>query len=211
MKRMRLFSISATALLVSCSVPSKPAADVKRVTFRYEALASMEPRDIPTYVYVFPPLKSAKGGRPIENLTPVISDAGEVTEWKTTSQQSMRLKSKIENQLAQGGYEVVSFADLLSVRKPYSVLVVSTFYTLSYDVKDEDGQVTDKANLVLIKGSLFDGSLDPKSKKDIIKVDGVTKIPTGKSFPDTINLTVEQAVSWFADNSTGFVFLDSDF
>jgi hypothetical protein len=75
-------------------------------------------------------------------------------------------------------------------------------------VKSDSGETTDRANFVLIKGSLFDGKLDPKTKKDIIKVDGVTKIPAGMDFADPINKTMEQAYSWFADNSTGVILLE---
>jgi hypothetical protein len=168
----------------------------------------MQPRDIPTYVYVFPPLRSNKGGSPIEKLTAISSDSGSVMDWKTSSAMSMSLKKEIESQLSLGGYTIVSFGDLLTVNRPYSVLVVSTFYTLPYDVKSDSGEITDRANFVLIKGSLFDGNLDPKTKKDIIKVDGVTKIPAGMDFADPINKTMEQAYSWFADNSTGVILLE---
>jgi hypothetical protein len=192
----------------SCTVGSKPAPRPKSVTFSYDALAAMQPRDIPTYVYVFPPLRSNKGGSPIEKLTAISSDSGSVMDWKTSSAMSMSLKKEIESQLSLGGYTIVSFGDLLTVNRPYSVLVVSTFYTLPYDVKSDSGEITDRANFVLIKGSLFDGNLDPKTKKDIIKVDGVTKIPAGMDFADPINKTMEQAYSWFADNSTGVILLE---
>lgn len=207
---MRVIAIffGVAVLQVSCSVGDKPVPEAKHVVFRYDALAAMQPRDIPTYVYVFPPLRSNKGGAPIEKLTPITSAEGSVTEWKTSSALSMSLKTRIEKSLTVGGYETVSFADLVSVKRSYAVLVVSIFYTLPYDVKNDAGEVTDKATLVLIKGALFDGNLDPKTKKDIIKVDGVTKIPVGKEFPDPIPRTVDQAFSWFADNSTGTILLD---
>jgi hypothetical protein len=201
-----LFAIALSQL--SCSVGGKPPEAVKRVTFSYEALASMQPRDIPSFVYVFPPLRSNSSGKPIEQLVPVKSPEGGVSEWKTSSAQSMALKKKIEADLRQGGYETISFGDLLTVQQSYAVLVISTFYTLPYDVKNEAGEVDNKATLVLIKGALFDGNLDPKTKKDIIKVDGVTKIPAGKEFPDPVTRTIEQAYAWFADNSTGLILLD---
>lgn len=194
---------------VSCSLGGKPAPEAaKNVTFSYDALASMPPQDIPSFVYVFPPLRSNSGGKPIEKLVPVTSADGTVTDWKTTSALSMSLKTKIEKDLKTGGYQTVSFADLLTVKKSYAVLIVSTFYTLPYDVKNEAGEITDKATLVLIKGALFDGNLDPKSKVDIIKVDGVVKVPLGKEFPDPVTRTMEQAYSWFADNSSGVILLD---
>jgi hypothetical protein len=209
---MKLFIAMMTPVIavcqISCKVGDTPSQDQRRVMFSYEALAAMQPRDIPTYVYVFPPLQSSKGGKPIEKLTAVSSASGSVMGWKTSSALSMSLKPKIESQLTQAGYEVVSFADLLSVKRPYAVLVVSTFYTLPYDVKNDAGEITDRATLVLIKGALFDGNLDPKTKKDIIKVDGVTKIPVGKNFADPVNRTVKQAFSWFADNSSGLVLME---
>jgi hypothetical protein len=209
---MKLFiSMMALAIAVSqisCTAGGKPSQDQRRVMFSYEALAAMQPRDIPTYVYVFPPLQSNNGGKPVEKLTAVSSASGSVIGWNNSSALSMSLKPKIESQLAQAGYEIVSFADLVSVKRPYAVLVVSTFYTLPYDVKNDAGEITDRATLVLIKGALFDGNLDPKTKKDIIKVDGVTKIPVGRNFPDPVNRTVKQAFSWFADNSSGLVLME---
>ncbi|MEY3394713.1 MAG: hypothetical protein RL346_949 [Verrucomicrobiota bacterium] len=190
---------------ISCTLGEKPHQEQKRVIFSYEALAALQPRDIPAYVYVFPPLRSNKDGKPIETLTTVSSSSGAVVDWKTSSPQSMSLKAKIESRLSQIGYETVSFADLVSVKRPYSVVVISTFYTLPYDVKNDAGEITDRATLVLIKGALFDGNLDPKTKKDIIKVDGVTKIPVGRNLPDPVTHTVEQAFSWFADNSSGLM------
>lgn len=201
-----LFTIALSQL--SCSLGGKPPEAVKRVTFSYEALASMQPRDIPSFVYVFPPLRSNSSGKAIEQLVPVKSPEGGVSEWKTSSAQSMALKKKIEADLRKGGYETISFGDLLTVQQSYAVLVISTFYTLPYDVKNEAGEVANKATLVLIKGALFDGNLDPKTKKDIIKVDGVTKVPAGKEFPDPVTRTIEQAYAWFADNSTGLILLD---
>jgi hypothetical protein len=201
-----LFTIALSQL--SCSLGGKPPEAVKRITFSYEALASMQPRDIPSFVYVFPPLRSDSSGKAIEQLVPVKSPEGGVSEWKTSSAQSMALKKKIEADLRKGGYETISFGDLLTVQQSYAVLVISTFYTLPYDVKNEAGEVANKATLVLIKGALFDGNLDPKTKKDIIKVDGVTKVPAGKEFPDPVTRTIEQAYAWFADNSTGHILLD---
>jgi hypothetical protein len=201
-----LFTIALSQL--SCSLGGKPPEAVKRITFSYEAMASMQPRDIPSFVYVFPPLRSDRSGKAIEQLVPVKSPEGGVSEWKTSSAQSMALKKKIEADLRKGGYETISFGDLLTVQQSYAVLVISTFYTLPYDVKNEAGEVDNKATLVLIKGALFDGNLDPKTKKDIIKVDGVTKIPAGKEFPDPVTRTIEQAYAWFADNSTGLILLD---
>jgi hypothetical protein len=201
-----LFTIALSQL--SCSLGGKPPEAVKRITFSYEALASMQPRDIPSFVYVFPPLRSNSSGKAIEQLVPVKSSEGGVSEWKTSSAQSMALKKKIEADLRKGGYETISFGDLLTVKQSYAVLVISTFYTLPYDVKNEAGEVANKATLVLIKGALFDGNLDPKTKKDIIKVDGVTKVPAGKEFSDPVNRTIEQAYAWFADNSTGLILLD---
>ena len=201
-----LFTIALSQL--SCSLGGKPPEAVKRVTFSYEALASMQPRDIPSFVYVFPPLRNNSSGKAIEQLVPVKSPEGGVSEWKTSSAQSMALKKKIEADLRKGGYETISFGDLLTVQQSYAVLVISTFYTLPYDVKNEAGEVANKATLVLIKGALFDGNLDPKTKKDIIKVDGVTKVPAGKEFPDPVTRTIEQAYAWFADNSTGLILLD---
>lgn len=204
----RILLLTIVFSQLSCSIGSKPKETVKRVTFSYEALAAMQPSDIPSFVYVFPPLRSNSGGKPIEKLMPVTSPEGGVTEWKTSSAQSMALKRKIEADLKTGGYETISFEDLLTVKRSYAVLVISTFYTLPYDVKNEAGEVTDKATLVLVKGALFDGNLDPKTKKDIIKVDGVTKVPVGKEFPDPVTRTLEKAYSWFADNSTGVILLD---
>lgn len=208
---MRLI-VTATLVIaisqLSCTLGGKKPEAIKRVTFSYEALASMQPRDIPSFVYVFPPLRSNSSGKPIEQLVPVNSPEGGLSEWKTSSAQSMALKKKIEANLRTRGYETIDFGDLLTVQQSYAVLVISTFYTLPYEVKNEAGEVTNKATLVMIKGALFDGNLDPKTKKDIIKVDGVTKVPAGKEFSDPVTRTIEQAYSWFADNSTGVILLD---
>lgn len=208
MKTAIAFLIAIACSQVSCSMGRKSPEAVKRVTFSHDALVAMEQGAIPSFVYVFPPLRSNSGGKPIEKLQPVNSSTGTISDWKTSSALSMALKKKIEKNLETDGYETIRFADLLSVKHSYAVLVVSTFYTLPYDVKNDAGEVTDKATFVLIKGALFDGNLDPKTKKDIIKVDAVTKVPVGTEFPDPVTRTVEQAYSWFAENSTGVAALD---
>ena len=192
---------------ISC-MSRAPAPVAERVTFGYNALSAMQAKDTPSFVYVFPPLRSTQGGKPIETLQPVTLASGAVEEWKTSSALSMSLKRKISSQLTTRGYRVVTFKELLAVRIPYSVLVVSSFYTRPYDVKNEAGEVTDSATLVLIKGTLFDANLDPKTKKDIIKVDGLTKVPAGKEIPGVIDRTIRESFGWFADNANGTTLLD---
>ena len=194
--------------MASCMNTKPVAPATKRITFSYDSLAALQAKDIPPLVYACPPLRSSKDGKPLEKLQPVASAGGGVTEWKTSSALSMELKREVGSHLTNHGYHVISFEELLAIRQPYSVLVISTFYTLPYDVKNDNGEVTDKATFVLIKGTIFDQNLDPKTKKDVIKVDGVTKVPVGKEFPDSVTRTLEQAYSWFADNSTGVILLD---
>ncbi len=208
---MRLSHILSLALpLLSCSscVSRAPTPVAARVTFGYKALSAMQAKDTPSFVYVFPPLRSSQGGRPIEKLIPVTSASGAMEEWKTSSALSMNLKRKISSQLTTRGYRVVTFEELLAVRIPYSVIVVSSFYTRPYDVKNEAGEVTDTATLVMIKASLFDANLDPKTKKDIITVDGLTKVPAGKEFPGVVDRTIRESFGWFADNANGTTLLD---
>lgn len=191
--------------------PAEQKAPEYRTTFSYEALSSLSPKDIPSFVYVFPPLRSAKGGKPIEKLEPIMSESGRVSDWKTSSAQSMAMGNDIKGYLKTGGYTVISFEELLAVRIPYSVLVISTFYTSPYDVPKEgtrEGEAADKAVLVMIKGSLFDSELSPATKKDIIKVDGVTTIPAGQSLPNATGRTVREAYSWMAGNSTGKILIE---
>ena len=144
----------------------------------------------------------------MEKLQPIMSEDGGVADWKTSSSRSMSLRKKISTQLAMKGYRTISFKELVDLGVPQSALVVSTFYTLPYDVKGEADEVTDKATLVLIKTAVFDENLDPKSKKDVINVDGLTKVTIGKEFPDPVTRSVKEAFGWFADNSSGTILLD---
>jgi hypothetical protein len=123
----------------------------------------------------------------------------------------MSLGNDIKGYLRTGGYTVITFEELLAVKIPFSVLVISTFYTSPYEVPKTDaqeGEGPDTATLVMIKGSIFDSDLNPATKKDIIKVDGVTKIPAGQGLPNVTQRTVKEAYSWMAGNSTGKILIE---
>jgi hypothetical protein len=168
----------------------------------------MEKTDLPKYVYVFPPLLSNMNGKPVEKLIAVESTNGGISDWRTTSPESVHLRKKISSVLQYQGYEVVSFEDLTSVKRPYSVLVVSTFYTNLTPVRNQQGELLHQASLTLVKGSLFDEKLDPKSKKEIIQVNGSLKIPAGKKFLYPIEKSMSETFSWFGDNCSGSKILD---
>lgn len=192
----------------SCSFRAKPQEGMSRVVFAYDSLSAMEKTDLPKYVYVFPPLLSNMNGKPVEKLIAVESTNGGISDWRTTSPESVHLRKKISSVLQYQGYEVVSFEDLTSVKRPYSVLVVSTFYTNLTPVRNQQGELLHQASLTLVKGSLFDEKLDPKSKKEIIQVNGSLKIPAGKKFLYPIEKSMSETFSWFGDNCSGSKILD---
>ncbi len=197
-------------LLASCALFSEKKKSLRKVVFSYEALSAMDRNEIPRYVYVFPPLKSNVNGKPIEKMVAIPSFRGGIKDWKTTSSFSINLRDIISASLMYHGYEVVTFEDLLSVKKPYSVLTVSTFYSLPVKAKNKEGALTDEVTLVLVKGALFDENLDPKSKKEIIQVNGSLKIPLEKKFPNALEKAIKETFSWFGDHCTGMKYLDFD-
>lgn len=205
--RILLVPLMLPALL-SCATKSEPAnrdvADPAAAThFTFKTVAAS---GIPGRAYLFPPLRSNAKGVPVEKLRPVTGANGATVDWKAGSAQSSRLRKILESQLSAAGYEILSFSDLLDNREPYSVLVLSSFYSLPETVSGE-GEPEAKACLVMIKGSVFDLDLDPSRKRDVVKVDGLTRYPASHELPDPLGAGFREASRKVGENEQGYVLL----
>jgi hypothetical protein len=209
---MKLLSIIALLVaplfLLSCA--NKPAGDGnvinKANVFTYNAISAQG--SIPGKVYIFPPLRSNKKGVPIEKLSPVKDAEGNVSDWKASSETSNRLHSKLRTQLSANGYDIIAFSDLVRVQDPYSVLVLSSFYSPPAPTETKEGEQAYKACLVMLKGSLFDLELNPATKKDVIQHDGLMKYPAENEMTDPIGKSLSVLFGKVGDNEEGYIYLE---
>ena len=195
---------------MSCATNSKspnPAAQKRAEGTLFTFQAAAAPR-IPVKFYVFPPLKSNSKGVPIEKLIPVTDAQGSTSEWNAASGKSNRLRDSLKEQLRASGYEVISFGELLRVNQPYSVLVISSFYSKPEAVENNGQPNETRASLVMLKGSIFDIDLNPSKKKNSVKVDGLIRFPAATALPDPVGSGMMEAFRKIGENESGYMYLN---
>ena len=69
-------------------------------------------------------------------MTPIQGADGGVKGWKTGSARSYAMSRKLEKWFRGDSCDLISFPELLASSQPYSVLVVSSFYTDPMPIKD---------------------------------------------------------------------------
>jgi hypothetical protein len=113
----------------------------------------------------------------------------------------------LESGLSSYGYDIISFGELLDTTKPYSVLVVSSFYSDPEVVEGKDTKDEIHACVVMLKGSVFDLDLDPSKKRDLVKIDGLSRYPSAIAPSDPVALSIKELLRKIGENETGYIYL----
>jgi hypothetical protein len=198
----------STSILTGKRKTSAAAAEKPAAVFQYSAVAGLASNEIPTRVYLFPPLRSDAKGSPVESLKPVLDAGGEIIDWRASSGSADALLRKMSGRLSQIGYQVVDFKTVVNAPKPYSILIVSSFYTSEAVIKDAPAGDYDRSQSVMIKASVFDVDLDPRHKIDLLKVDGLMNYASGKPPARPLERCFEETMRWFGDNVQGSALLN---
>ena len=119
------------------------------------------------YAYLFPAIRMSKTGNPIEKMTSSKGANGVIEKWNAASASSSAMSRKVERSFRSDGYNLLTFPELLARSQPYSVLVVSTFYTSSLPLKDAKEGGPDRTVTIKIKGALFGLDLDPAKSQAV--------------------------------------------
>jgi hypothetical protein len=181
------------------------ASELVSPVLMYKATSGLASNKMPTKVFLFPPLRSDAKGNPVEALKPVQDSDGNIIDWRTSgSSTPQALQQIIATELRQQGYQVVDFKTVVSIRVPYSILVVSSFYTPETIVVDPPKGL-DRSQTVMIKGSVFGVDLDPRGKIDLLKVDGLLNYSAANKPARTLDRAFQESLRWFGDNVEGFI------
>ena len=204
--------IFATILGLSiCSCVNKPESRDSRLKTRQNgtllSFQSLSAGSMPGKLFVFPPLRSNSKGIPIENLTAVIDSDGNTTDWQATTARSNHLRKSLENGLSSYGYDIISFGELLDTTEPYSVLVISSFYSDPEVIEGKDTEDEIRACVVMLKGSVFGLDLDPSKKRDLVKIDGLSRYPSAAAPSDPVALSIRELLRKIGENETGYIYL----
>jgi len=119
------------------------------------------------YAYLFPSIRMSKKGSPLEKMTPVKGAGGALTGWKAGSARSSAMNYLVKKSFRSQGPELITFSQLLARSQPYSVMVVSTFYTDPSPIKDRVAGGPDQMVTVKVKGVLFGLDLDPAKAQPV--------------------------------------------
>lgn len=192
--------------LVSCAIkaPSNHAA-IDKAQFSYTAVCRTPRSDLPYQVYFFPPLLSDEKGRPKQAMKPMMDAGGGIAGWQTSSEKSRRFLNYLTKQAARSGYQVVTFKDVLAMKEPYSILIVSSFYTEPRATENPKPGQPDRFFLCKLKGSTFDLNLNPATSKNISNVDGATVFYQHQDLQLIEQKSLESSASWLGDDVSGFL------
>lgn len=179
-----------------------------RGVFQYSALSGLASNKIPTRIYLFPPLRSDAKGKPVESLKPMQDADGQITGWRPSGGSADALLRTMSKRLTQMGYEVVDFQTVVNATQPYSILMVSGFYTPAVTIKDAEEGGLDRSQTVMIKASVFDLNLAPNTKIDLLKVDGLMNYASANPPDRPLERAFEETMRWFGDNVEGSVLME---
>lgn len=201
---MARFKQSPFKQSVPAAAPAKPAS-----VLIYKATCVLPSNKIPTKVFLFPPLRSDAKGNPVETLKPVQDSEGNIIDWRSSGSGSSKpLQQVIAKELRKMGYEIIDFQTVVNARVPYSILIVSSFYTSENLNEDSAKNGLDRNQTVMIKGGVFDVDLDPQRKIDLLKVDGRLNYSSGNKPSQTLVRTFQESLRWLGDNVEGFLIVD---
>ena len=130
---------------------------------------------------------------------------GGIAGWQTPSEKSRRFLNYLTKQAAKSGYQVVTFKDVLAMKEPYSILIVSSFYTEAQATENPKPGQPDRFFLCKLKGSTFDLNLNPATSKNIANVDGATVFHQHQDLQLIEQKSLESSASWLGDDVSGFL------
>jgi hypothetical protein len=203
----RMFMACLFALsLASCATkaPSNKAA-VDKAQFSYTAVCRTPRSALPYQIYFFPPLLSDNKGRPKQAMKPKMDASGGIAGWQTPSEKSRRFLNYLTKQAEKSGYQVVTFKDVLAMKEPYTILIVSSFYTEPQATENPKPGQPDRFFLCKLKGSTFDLNLNPATSKNIANVDGATVFYQHQDLQLIEQKSLESSASWLGDDVSGFL------
>ena len=146
---------------------SKTVSDVSPVSYRMVAEPGPGAAKMVYDAYLFPSIRMSKSGSPIEKMSPLQGAGGGIEGWKAASARSSAMSRRVEESFRRAGHDLISFPQLLARSQPYSVVVVSTFYTDPSPIKNPVEGGPDHTVTVKIKGVLFGLDLDPAQSQSV--------------------------------------------
>lgn len=188
-------------MLSSCITATIPKAVDTKAYCRYTA--SSVPQ-VPGRFFVFPPLLADPTGKPKENLTPVFDHSGEISDWTSSSPESLEMRSSVTNHLRKRGYTVVNFSEFVDMQEPHSIVAISLFYTDTIDVDKKSSNEPDKMLMTMIRAKSFDLDLNPASARSVSDVDGATFFFSQSTPKEIESKSFKALLEWIGDNVSGY-------
>ena len=150
-----------TAAVSGKANPDEARSSVRPLSYRMIAVQGSGVSRMYYYSYLFPPIQMSKNGIPVEKMTPVMGENGVIEKWNAGSVRSSALSHSVGKSFRHNGHNLISFPELLARDQPYSVLVVSTFYTAPLPLKKASGGGPNRMITIKIKGALFGLDMNP--------------------------------------------------
>ncbi len=194
-------------LIDSCA-PKLPEAPPVPPNCRYTSVSRVKRASLPAKVYFFPPLLADDKGNPKQPLSPILSGQGELADWASPSEKSKLIQDRLKKQATRAGFEVVPFQDVMTARRPHSILIISSFYTEPKAVVGGTPRQPDQSQFSMIKASTFGPDLDPAKSRNLARVDGVSCFYADRKVEALESKSLEVLMSWLGDNVAGMAYLD---
>lgn len=194
-------------LIVSCA-PEAPESPPVPPNCRYTAVSRVKRASLPAKVYFFPPLLADAKGNPKQPLSPILNRQGELADWASPSEKSKLIQDRLKKHAVRAGFEVVPFQDVMTARRPHSVLIISSFYTEPKAIVAATPRQPDQSQFSMIKASTFGLDLDPAKSRNLARVDGVSFFHADRQVEALESKSLEVLMSWLGDNVAGMAYLD---
>jgi hypothetical protein len=194
-------------LIASCA-PKPPEAPPVPPNCHYTAVSRVKRASLPAKVYFFPPLLADTKGNPTQPLKPILSSKGELADWANPSDQSRLIQDRLKKQAVKAGFEVVPFQEVMTARRPHSILIISSFYTEPKAVVAARPSQPDQSQFSMIKASTFGLDLDPAKSRNLARVDGVSYFQADRKVEALESKSLEVLMNWLGDNVVGIAYLD---
>lgn len=205
-----MMGFAVAALLVSCgntkSTNTTPA--LVQSYCKYSAVSRDSASKPAQAVFVFPPLRCNAKGKPIETLKPSMKPNGEIEDWLCPSPVSALLQRQIAEVMKAKGYQVAKFADVLNMKEPHSILMISALYSMPSPVKPKAPKDPDTVVLTMIKVKTFDLDLNPGTSLGVSDIDGMTMFHQSKDHRQVLGESFGVLLGWLGDNVSGIQYLD---
>lgn len=201
-------------ILISAScawLPQKPLEGSRLRTYcRYSASSPAPVSDLPSVVFVFPPLLADSEGKPVEALKPLFDDTGDIVDWQCSSQKAIKLRNIIQRELVRSGFRIADYQEVSTMKNPHSILMLSFFYTKPLTAKDADEDGSEKCILTMVRAKTFDTDLNPATGRVVSTLDGVTFIESVDTQGELVEKTFRILLGHMGDNVSGYANLMPD-